>query len=68
MQNTIQVPKYVIRELLEVGRKFQTAEDALEDFFLTTDKSFIKRMRRLRTTHKTGGLGDWQKLKTKYGL
>ncbi len=68
MANTIQIPKPVLYELLEAGRKLNAAEDALEDFLLTSNKYFIKKMQRLRTGHKAGKLGDWEKLKTKYGL
>lgn len=68
MANTIQIPKLVLYKFLEAGKRFYAAEDELEDFLLTTDKSFIKKMGRLRASHKVGRLGNWEKLKTKYGL
>ena len=68
MANTIQIPKPVLQRLLEAGRRFNAAGDALEDFLLITNKGFIKKMRHLRAAHKAGRLGDWEKLKVKYGL
>lgn len=68
MPNTIQIPTHVLRGLIEAGEKFNAAEDALEDFLLVTNGGFIKKMRQLRAAHKAGRLGDWQKLKTRYGL
>lgn len=68
MPNTIKVPKPILQEFFEAGRKFNAAEEALEDFLLSSDKSFIEKMRRLRNAHKAGRLGDWKKLKMKYGL
>ena len=65
--NTIEIPKPIIKEFFEAGRKFSAAEEALEDFLLSSDKSFIKKMRYLRKGHKAGKLGDWEKLKMKYG-
>ncbi|MBI2639663.1 MAG: hypothetical protein HYW90_02105 [Candidatus Sungbacteria bacterium] len=68
MANTVQIPKPVLSEFLEAGRRFNAAEDALENFLLAADKDFIKKMRDLRNLHKAGKLSDWSKLKTKYGL
>ena len=68
MENTIQVPKLVLRELFEACKRFNAAEDVLEDFLLTSDKNFINKMRRLRAAHKAGSLRNWQELKAKHGL
>ena len=43
MANVVQIPKPILRELLEAGRKINIAQDALEDFLLTSNKDFIKK-------------------------
>jgi len=65
---TIQIPKESLRGVLEAIYKFSAVEDELEDFLLTVNPAFIKKMRRLRTAHKSGRTGDWRRLKAKYGL
>ena len=64
----VQIPRKVLRDVVEAGRHFREAEDALEDFLLATDAPFLKKMRHLRLQHRRGWLGDWQKLKARYGL
>ncbi len=68
MSTSLQIPKKVVQELFEAGRRFAAAEDALEDVLLVTDPQFIKKMRGLRSVHKKGHVGDWSRLKTKHGL
>ncbi|KKS39015.1 MAG: hypothetical protein UV01_C0001G0091 [Parcubacteria group bacterium GW2011_GWA2_42_14] len=67
-KTTIQIPKHIFEDIIEAGRKFSVAEDELEDFLLATNQDFLKKMRRLRVAHNSGRLGNWQKLKAKYGL
>ena len=66
--STISVPKKIVKEIFEAGKKFAAAEDALEDILLTADPQFIKKMRGLRSAHRNGRTGEWNKLKTKHGL
>lgn len=68
MRDTIQIPKNLFEEILDTGRRFNKIEGELEDFLLVTNPAFIKKMRGLRNEHKEGKAGDWQKLKTRYGL
>lgn len=68
MSTSIQIPKKVLKEIFEAGRKFAVAENALEDILLAANPQFIKKMRGLRSMHQEGHLGDWDRLKTKYGL
>lgn len=64
----IPVPKKMLQEIVEAGQRFREAEDALEDFLLATDAVFLKRMRSFRVRHRRGALGDWRRLKARYGL
>ena len=68
MPAMIQIPKKNLEEILEAGRRFAVAEDALEDAMLASNTTFIKHMRRLRTTHLHGKTGSWRALKTKHGV
>ena len=65
---TISIPKKVVKDIFEAGKKFAAAEDALEDILFAADSQFIKKMRALRIAHRNGRTDDWKKLKTKYGL
>lgn len=68
MSTSIQIPKKVIKEIFEAGRRFAVAEDALEDILLATNPQFIKKMCELRRVHQEGHMGSWDRLKTKHGL
>ena len=65
---TITIPKKVVREMVEAGRRFVAAQDALEDILLAANPQFIKKMRGLRDVHRQGKTKDWKKLKARYGL
>ncbi|MBI2122453.1 MAG: hypothetical protein HYT98_05055 [Candidatus Sungbacteria bacterium] len=65
---TVQIPKQLFQDLIETGRRFSAIEDALENFLYSTDARFIKKMRRIRASHKGGNFSDWQKLKAKHGI
>ena len=65
---TVVLPKKIVKEVFEAGRRFAAAEDALEDVLLTTDPIFLKKMRGLRNTHLKRGVGDWGKLKARHGV
>lgn len=68
MTTAIQVPKKALEDILEAGRRFAAAEDALEDALLTSDPAFLKRMRHLRVAHLHGRVGSWRALKLKHGV
>jgi len=67
-RGVVQIPRKVLKDVMEAGQRFRDAEDTLEDFLFSTNAAFIRKMRRLRVLHRRGELGDWQKLKAKYGL
>jgi len=68
LKGVVQIPREVLQDVVAAGRRFREAEDVLEDFLLATDAAFLKKMRRLRVRHRRGALGDWRKLKSRYGL
>lgn len=55
--STITLPKKIVKEIFEAGRRFAAAEDALEDALLARDPRFLKKMRMLRK-EKAGELGQ----------
>ena len=66
--STISIPKKIIKEIFEAGKKFAAAENALEDILFAANPQFIKKMRTLRDAHRSGQVSDCNKLKTKHGL
>ena len=65
---TISIPKKIVKDIFEAGKKFAAAEDALEDILFAANPRFIKKMRILRSAHRNGRTGDWNQLKIKHGL
>lgn len=66
--SNISLPKKLVKEIFEAGRRFATAEGELEDVLLAADPRFIKKMRGLRDSHLEREVGDWQKLKARHGV
>ena len=66
--STISLPKKIVREIFEAGRRFAVAQDALEDALLAANPQFIKKMRGLRAAHREGNAGKWDNLKAQHGL
>ena len=66
--SNISLPKKIVKEIFEAGRRFTIAQDALEDVLLTGNPQFIKKMRGLRAAHREGSAGDWAKLKARHDL
>ena len=66
--SNISLPKKIVKEIFEAGRRFAVAQDALEDVLLAGNPQFIKKMRGLRAAHREGSVGEWDKLKAPHGL
>lgn len=66
--STISLPKKIVKEIFEAGRRFAAVEDALEDVLLAHDPRFLNKMRRLRKTHLERDVSDWDKLKARHGV
>lgn len=68
MSNIITLPKKAFDNLIVASEYFEQAQNQMEDYFLTKNKSFLAKARKARKEHKQGGFSDWGKLKSKYGL
>lgn len=62
----ITIPKKNLYELLEIGRKFEDAKEKIEDYLMSKDQLFIKKLKKARNEHKKGNLINVDTLKEKY--
>ncbi len=60
---TISVPQKLLGSMIEAQRKWEEFSDELEDFLLSLDKRFIRKMERAREEHLKGNVRDFQELK-----
>lgn len=63
MPRMISVPETLIEKISKAGRAFQALEDELEDYLLTSDQTFIEKMRRSRKAHVEGNVRPFSLLK-----
>lgn len=68
MSNVVTLPKKVFDNLITASEYFELAQDEMEDYLLTKNKSFLANARKARKEHKQSKFGDWNKLKAKYVL
>ena len=54
MQKTVNVPISLIEKISEAAKVFEDLEDEIEDFLLSRDPNFLKKMRRARKDHLGG--------------
>ncbi len=60
---TILVPKKLIHSIIEVQTKWEQLSDELEDFLLSLNKRFIKKMEKARKEHLKGKIRNLEELK-----
>jgi hypothetical protein len=60
---TIPVPKRLLNSIIEAQRKWEEFSDELEDFLLSSNKRFIKKMEKARREHLEGKTRNLQELK-----
>lgn len=60
---SITMPRKLLQSMIEAQKKWEKFSDELEDFLLSLDKRFIKKMERAREEHLKGKVRDFQKLK-----
>ena len=64
MPKMIMIPESLLKKFLRATQTFEDLEEELEDFLLTTDAEFIRKMRQARLSHlhrKTRPLSDLKK-------
>ena len=54
MERTVSIPVSLLRKLQAAAGAAEEAQDALEDFLLSRDRRFLKRMRAARASHRAG--------------
>lgn len=60
---TISIPQKLLRDMIEAQQRWEKFSDELEDFLLSSDKQFIKKMEKARREHLKGKVRDLQELK-----
>ena len=60
---TISVPQKLLSSMIDAQRKWEEFSDEFEDFLLSLDERFIKKMERAREEHLKGNVRDFQELK-----
>jgi hypothetical protein len=63
MQKTIEMPLSLIHKISSATKAFEELEDALEDFLLSKDQTFIKKMRKAQKAHLAGKTKTLKELK-----
>jgi hypothetical protein len=64
MPKMIMVPESLLKKFLRATQVFEDLDEELEDFLLTTDAEFIRKMRQARSSHlnrRTRPLSDLKK-------
>lgn len=60
---TVVVPKRLFSSMIEAQKKWEEFSSELEDFLLSSDKRFIKKMEKTRDEHLAGKVRGLQDLK-----
>jgi hypothetical protein len=61
--STITLPKKLFDSLLKAQESWERVSNELEDFLLSLDKRFIRKMKKARKEHLRGKTRDFVKLK-----
>jgi hypothetical protein len=61
--STITLPKKLFDSLIEAQKNWERVSNELEDFLLSLDKRFIRKMKKARKEHLKGKTRDLIKLK-----
>ena len=61
--NTITLPKKLFDSLIEAQKNWESVSNELEDFLLSLNKRFIRKMKKARKEHLRGKTRDLIKLK-----
>ena len=64
MPRMISVPETLIEKISKAAKAFQEMEDEIEDYLLTSDQTFIAKMRRSRNAHVKGDVRPFSLLKS----
>jgi len=54
MERTVSISVSLLRKLQSAARAAGEVQDAVEDFLLSRDRRFLKRMRAARASHRAG--------------
>lgn len=60
---TVSVPQKLLNSMIEAQKKWEEFSNELEDFLLSSDKQFIKKMERARKEHLKGKIKSLRELK-----
>lgn len=60
---TISIPQKLLNSIIETQRRWEEFNNELEDFLLSSDKRFLKKMEKARKEHLKRKVRDFQELK-----
>jgi len=63
MPKTVEVPVSLLDKISKAAKAFEDVEDEMEDFFLSKDALFLKKMRQARKNHVAGKTRSLDSLK-----
>lgn len=65
-KNTINLPKDSVKHLLNGMRSFEIAQEEIEDFLISRNKTIINKLKKARGEHLNGETKKFQNLLNKY--
>lgn len=68
MNNTITLPRKVFEDLAMASEYFGRAQSEMEDYLLSTNKTFLARVKKIQREHAQKKFGNWNQLKALYGV
>lgn len=65
-KQTINLPKASVKRLFDAMRFYELAQNEIEDFLISSNKTMMAKIKKARTEHLRGGTKDFQGLLKKY--
>ena len=67
-KNNVMVPQKTFAKFIDAMTVFNEVQEQIENHLIFSNKKIVGDLRRARTEHQKGKVGDWRTLKTKYGI
>lgn len=65
-KQTINLPKASVERLFDAMRFYELAQNEIEDFLISGNKTMMAKIKKARAEHLSGGTKDFQNLLKKY--
>jgi len=63
MGNTVEIPTDIFRKFARAAEAFDDLQDALEDFLISHNPAFLRRLRKARREQLAGKTRPWEEFK-----